>query len=85
MSQIQEAEVVNNTYNPNKKYTWTPDDQFILSGGEFGVILNALRAILNTPEATKILIANEANNVIEKSLARAVEEGFVKEVIEEQL
>ncbi len=84
MSEIQEAEVVKNTYNPNKKYTWTPEDEFTLSGGEFGVVLNALRAILNTPEAAKILIANEANNVVEKSLAKAVEAGFVKEVPEEQ-
>lgn len=84
MSEIQEAEVVKNSYNPNKKYTWTPDDQFTLNGGEFGVILNALRAILNTPEAAKILIANEANNVIEKSLAKAVESGVVKEAPEEQ-
>jgi hypothetical protein len=85
MSQFQEAEVVKNTYNPNKKYTWTPEDEFTLSGSEFGVILNALRAILSTPEATKILIANEANNVIEKSLAKAVEAGIVKEAPEEQL
>ena len=80
-SKIEEAQTVN-TYDPNKKYTWAAEDSFILSGGEFGVILNTLRAILGTPEAAKILLANQANNIIEGSLARAVEAGIVKEAPE---
>ena len=72
------------SYDPNKKYTWSQDDQFILSGGEFGLVLNALRAILNTPEAAKILIANQANNVIEGALAKAGEAGIVNEAEEAQ-
>ena len=78
-------EMVKNTpvYDPNKKYTWTPEDSFTLSGGEFGVVLNALRAILNTPESAKVLIANQANTVIEEVLSKAVEYGFGKEAPEE--
>lgn len=72
------------SYDPNKRYNWTPEDQFVLSGGEFGVVLNALRAILNTEEAAKILIANQANNVVEGALAKAVEAGIVVEAPEEQ-
>jgi len=71
------------TYDPNKKYSWTPEDSFILSGGEFGVILNTLRAILSTPEASKILLANQANTIVEATLAKAVEAGVVKEAPEE--
>ena len=67
------------TYDPNKKYTWTPEDSFILSGGEFGLVLNALRAVLNTQEAARILIANEANKIVEGALQRAVESGVAKE------
>jgi hypothetical protein len=70
------------TYDPNKKYTWTNDDQFVINGSEFGLILNTLRAILSTPEAAKILLANEANNVIEAKLAQAVESGVVVEAPE---
>lgn len=80
-------EVVKNeavAYNPNKRYTWTPEDTFTLSGAEFGIVLNALRGILNSPEAAKILIANEANNVVEGKLAQAVEAGIVKEAEEAQ-
>jgi len=55
-----------------------------LNGGEFGLILNALRAILNTEEAAKVLIANQANTVIEGIMAQAVEAGVVKEAQEEQ-
>lgn len=71
------------TYDPNKKYSWTPEDSFTFNGGEFGLILNALRAILNTPEAAKVLIANQANTAIEEILAKAVEAGVVKEAVEE--
>jgi hypothetical protein len=72
------------TYDPNKKYSWTPQDQFILSGGEFGLILNTLRSILGTQEAGRILMANQANNVIEGVLAAAVESGSVKEAPEQE-
>ena len=72
------------TYDPNKKYSWTPEDSFVLSGGEFGVILNTLRAILNTSEAARILLANQANTIIEGTLGRAVEAGVAKEAPEEQ-
>jgi hypothetical protein len=72
------------SYDPNKKYTWTPEDSFILSGGEFGLVLNALRAVLNTPEAARILIANEANKIVESALQRAVENGIAKEAEENE-
>lgn len=74
----------NVSYDPNKRYTWSPDDQFVVSGGEFGVLLNALRAILHTPESQRILLADRANDIIEATLARAVEAGVVKEAPEEE-
>ena len=71
------------SYDPNKKYAWTPEDSFTLTGSEFGLLLNALRAILNTKEAATILLANQANTTIEGILAAAVEAGVVKEAPEE--
>lgn len=68
------------TYNPQGRYTWTPEDKFTLTGAEFGLILNTLRAVLSTEEAAKILLANEANQAIESVLAKAVEADIVKEV-----
>ena len=73
-----------NVYNPGKKYTWKKEDEFVLNGEEFGIILNSLRSTLNTPEAAKILLANSANDVIEQLIAREVEKGAVKEVVEER-
>jgi len=72
------------TYDPSKKYSWTPEDTFTLSGSEFGLVLNALRAILNSQEAARILIANQANTVVEDILGKAVEAGVVKEAPEEK-
>lgn len=71
------------TYDPNKRYTWTPNDKFELNGNEFGLILNAFRALLATEEAGRILLANEANQVIERALAAAVEADIVKEAPEQ--
>ncbi len=71
------------TYDANKRYTWTPQDKFELNGAEFGMILNALRAILGTEEAAKILLANQANTAIENALSKAVEADIVKEAPEE--
>jgi len=65
-------------YDPEKKYEWKQDDVFVLSGGEFGVVLNALRAVLGTAEAQRILLAERASGVVENALARAVMEGRVK-------
>lgn len=72
-----------NKYDPSKKYTWTPNDAFVLSGDEFGVVLNALRAILGTADAQRVLLADRANDVIENVFARAVEMNVAKEVTEE--
>lgn len=66
-------------YDPAKKYRWEPTTVFPLSGEEFGVILNSLRAILNSPDAQRILLANKANEAIENALSKAVQAGLVKE------
>ena len=74
----------NNVYDPQKKYTWGPEDQFTLTGNEFGLILNSIRAVLGTPEASRVMMAHEANGIIEQMVKRAVQAGVAKEVIEEQ-
>jgi hypothetical protein len=70
------------TFDPAKKYTWAGADQFNLSGYEFGVILNSLRAVLSTPEAQATFQAAQASELVEKVLARAVEAGIAKEATE---
>tara|TARA_R110000868_G_scaffold14426_4_gene67248 strand:- start:45749 stop:46000 length:252 start_codon:yes stop_codon:yes gene_type:complete len=68
-------------YDPNKKYTWGPEDKFELNGKEFGLILNTFRSILGTEEASKILLVHQANQSIEAVIAKGVEAGIVKEVV----
>jgi hypothetical protein len=69
-------------YDPSKKYRWEPGSNFFMTGEEFGVILNSLRAILNTPEAQKVLLAERANIAVENTIARAVQQGIVQEIQE---
>ena len=70
------------TFDPNKKYTWEIDSEFTLSGNDFGILLNSLRAILSTEEAQRVLLADKASQVMEATLAKAVESGAVVEAPE---
>jgi hypothetical protein len=70
----------NPKFDVTKKYTWSKDDSFVLTGGEFGLILNALRSVVGTQEAQAVFLANEAVEVIESVLGSAVEKGQVKEI-----
>ena len=46
--------------------------------------MNTLRAILNTQEAARILMANQTNTIVEEILAKAVENGDVKEAPDQE-
>jgi hypothetical protein len=72
------------TYDPSKRYTWTPATEFTLTGEQFGLILNSLRGVISTPEAARVLLAAQANDSLEAVLAKAVESGAVVEAPEEQ-
>lgn len=68
------------TFDPSKKYTWSAEHEFVIKGGEFGLILNSLRTITGTEEAARILLAQKASDAIEAVLARGVEQGAVTEL-----
>jgi hypothetical protein len=71
-------------YDPNKKYTWTPEDTFTLTGAEFGLFLNTVRSYLSSEEAARFQLMVQANQVIEKVMVSGVEADIIKEVIEEE-
>ena len=71
-------------FDPTKKYTWHQDVNFTISGNDFGLLLNTLRAITSTKEAQTIILAVEAGDVLEKTLANAVETGIVVEIPQQQ-
>lgn len=68
-----------NEFDPSKAYTWNPDATFTLNAGEFGLVLNALRATLSTPDAQRMFLAMRANDIIEEQLAKAVKTGVAVE------
>ncbi len=69
-------------FDPTKRYIWSQDVNFTLSGSDFGLLLNALRAITSTKEAQTIIRAVDAADVLENILAHAVETGVVIEAPE---
>jgi hypothetical protein len=72
------------TYNPNSKYTWTPEDTFTLTGQDFGLILNTVRAYLSSEEAARFQLMLKTNEVIEKLMIAGVESDVIKEVVEDE-
>ena len=67
------------SYDSNKHYSWSPDEQFVISGREFGLILNTIRSILSTEQASQILLAARTNDVLEKLMEDNVKSGQVIE------
>ena len=70
-------------YDPAKRYTWTPEDIFTLTGQQFGLILNTVRAYLSSEEAARFQLMMQTNQVIEKIMKENVESDVIKEVVEE--
>ena len=67
-------------YNPSSRYTWTPEDSFTLTGAQFGLILNTVRAYLSSEEAARFQLMMQANQVIEELMIKGVEADIIKEV-----
>ena len=72
-------------YDPAKRYTWTPEDTFTLTGQQFGLILNTVRAYLSSEEAARFQLMMQANEVIEKLMIDGVENDTIKEVVEDTI
>ena len=67
-------------YDPAKRYTWTPEDTFTLTGQQFGLFLNTVRAYLSSEEAARFQLMMQANEVVEKLMIQGVEADIIKEV-----
>jgi hypothetical protein len=67
-------------YDPSKRYTWTPEDKFEISGQDFGLFLNTVRSYLSSEEAARFQLMMKANEVIEKLMISGVEADIIKEV-----
>jgi hypothetical protein len=67
-------------YDHNKKYTWSNDEKFEITGRDLGLFLNTCRAVLSHDMATPILLADRANEAVEKIMAEYVEKDIIKEV-----
>lgn len=71
-------------YNPNKRYTWLNTEKFEISGTDLNLFLHTIRSILSTEEAGRILLADRANDAIERIMAEYVEKDVIKEVVEDK-
>lgn len=68
------------TFDPSKKYQWTPETTFAMNGQEFAMILNTLRGLLSTEFVQLILSTPAVSEAMEKLLKEAVEDGRAVEI-----
>ena len=73
-------QIENLTFDPSKSYSWEKETDFVLSGTDFGIILNTLRSSISTPEAQNIINQLKSLEVIEKLLSVSIQEGRVVEI-----
>lgn len=62
---------------PNTPYQWKEEEIFELNGKEFELIINTVRAILNTAESQKVLLLARVAELLESQLVRGIESGKV--------
>jgi hypothetical protein len=74
--QDQQAKPV---YDPEKMYTWAMDQTFSLTGQEFGILLNTVRAKVSTPEALEYRRLFACNDIIEQMMEKGVAQGIIVE------
>lgn len=72
------------SYNPSERYVWKPDEKIELSGEEFAIMVNAMRSVLNLPEAPAILLAHQANQAMDNVMERYVAAGVIKPAQQQQ-
>jgi len=68
------------TFDPSKKYQWTPETTFTMNGQEFAMMLNTLRGLLSTEFVQLILSTPAVSESMEKLLKEAVEDGRAFEI-----
>ena len=67
-------------FDENKNYEWKPEDEFVLSGDEFGFLFQTLKAEIN---GTNIGPKNKVSqyDILLSILKTAVEKGVAKEFV----
>jgi hypothetical protein len=68
------------SYDPTHTYKWEKDTKFELSGEEFGMVINSLKAIAATNEAIMYQQIYQALQKVEAALSKAIEEGKVEDI-----
>lgn len=74
-TKVKQAQEAKPAFDPQKRYRWTPEDTFELTGVEFALVLNQV-----LERKQKLLQELEINNILEAKLKAAVESGVAVEV-----
>lgn len=71
-------------YDPSKQYTWPKDAVFQITGAQFGLWLNHVRGVMQTPEFQEHQLVAEASMAIEQIMETGVKAGVIVPLAERQ-
>lgn len=64
----------------NKNYTWSPSEEFTLTGFQVGTVNKFVDMVLNSEQAQIVLFAQQCKSIINETLKKGFEEGKLKEM-----
>lgn len=74
----------NPEYDNQKSYGWTPEDDFVLNGNEFGILYQALKAEVIIVGGASQMQKVKAFEVLEEILKLAIKAGVAQELKTDQ-
>lgn len=69
----------------NAPYVWKGDEKFEVTGQQFELLINTVRAHLSSPEAQKVMLFMQANDALNSIMEEGIKTGKIfQEPIPEQ-
>ena len=78
MAKVQTKEQEKPQFDPTVPYGWSADDEFVITGKEFEMINNALKAHVGSEEFQKFLSLYKGLEVVDKIFIKGIEQGVIK-------
>lgn len=72
-------------FNPNAEYKWNPNEEFTITGQEYGILRLLVRNVMECDEVGRVVYGMEVDKILGKIYKDGIESGKITEVPEEKL
>lgn len=67
------------------QFAWDEDQEFQISGKEFGNIKGLVNAVMNCDEVGRVIMAMRTDEILKRIFDKGVKDGTIKEKVESNL